>query len=61
MKNLTATICLTLAVLLGSAVVSESADFQKGWTTYESDDYTTVLRQWTPLAKQGYLRCRRPG
>jgi hypothetical protein len=51
MKNLTATICLTLAVLLGSAVVSESADFQKGWTTYESDDYPTVLRQWTPLSK----------
>jgi hypothetical protein len=34
-------------------VVSESADFQKGWTTYESGDYATVLRQWTPLAKQG--------
>jgi hypothetical protein len=28
MKNLTATICLTIAVLLGSAGVSWSADFQ---------------------------------
>jgi hypothetical protein len=29
MKNLTATICLTLAVLLGSAGVSWSADMTK--------------------------------
>ena len=30
MRNLTATICLTVAVLLGSAGVSWSADFEKG-------------------------------
>jgi hypothetical protein len=36
MKHLTATLCLTIAVLLGSAGVSWSADFQKGRTvTYE--------------------------
>jgi hypothetical protein len=29
MKNLTATICQTIAVLLGSAGVSWGADFQK--------------------------------
>jgi len=33
-KNLTATICLTIAVLLGSVGVSWSANFQKGWTAY---------------------------
>jgi hypothetical protein len=33
MRNLTATICLTIAVLLGSAGVSFSADFQKGYMT----------------------------
>ena len=53
MKNLTAAICLTIAVLLGSAGVSWSADFQKGLTAAQSGDFEIVLREWTPLAKQG--------
>jgi TPR repeat protein len=53
MKNLTVTICLTISVLLGSAGVSWSADFQKGLTAAQSGDYVTALREWTPLAKQG--------
>ncbi len=56
MKNLTATICLTIAVLLGSAGVSWSADFQKGLNAYQSGDYATALREWTPLAKQGHAK-----
>jgi hypothetical protein len=43
MKNMTATICLTIAVLLGSAGVSWSADFQKGYAAYESGGYGTSL------------------
>ena len=54
MRNLTATICLTLVLLLGSAGVSWSADFQKGVTAYKSGDYATALREWTPLAEQGH-------
>ncbi|MDC3347103.1 hypothetical protein OAW32_00745 [bacterium] len=53
MKNLTATLCLTIAVLLGSAGVSWSADFQKGVTAAQSGDYATTLREWEPLAEQG--------
>ena len=53
MRNLTATICLTLAVLLGSVGVSWSADFQKGLTAYYSGDYATALREFKPLAEQG--------
>ena len=53
MKKLTATLCLTLAVLLGSAGVSFSADFQKGVTAYNSGDFATALREWKPLAEQG--------
>ena len=53
MRNLTTTICLTLALLLGSAGVSWSADFQKGITAYKSKDYKTALREWKPLAEQG--------
>ena len=53
MRKLTATLCLTLAVLLGSAGVSASADFQKGLTAAQSGDFATALREWTPLAEQG--------
>ena len=53
MKKLTATICLTLALLLGTIGVSWSADFQKGLTAYQSGDYATALREWKPLAEQG--------
>jgi len=53
MKNLTATLCLTIAVLLGSVGVSASADWQKGFTAYNSGDYATALREWKPLAEQG--------
>jgi len=58
MRNLTATLCLTIAVLLGSAGVGWSADFQKGKTAYESRDYATALREWKPLAKQGDARAQ---
>jgi len=54
MKNLTATICLTLTILLGSVGVCASADYQKGFTAYKSGDYATALREWKPLAEQGY-------
>jgi len=53
MKRLTATLCLTLAVLLGSAGVSWSGDFQKGVAAYQSGDYATALREFQPLAEQG--------
>ena len=54
MKNLTATLCLTIAVLLGSARMSASADFQKGVAAAKNGDYATALREWTPLAEQGH-------
>ena len=53
MRNLTSTICLTIAVLLGSSGVSWSQNFQKGLTAAQSGDFATALREWTPLAKQG--------
>ena len=53
MKNLTLTICLTLAVLLGSVGTSWGADFNKGLAAVKGGDYATVLREWKPLAEQG--------
>ena len=53
MRNLLTTLCLTIAVLLGSVGVSWSADFQKGYAAAQSGDYATALREWRPLAEQG--------
>ncbi len=51
MKRILTTLCLTM--LLGSAVVSWSADLEKGFVAYQGGDYATALRQWTPLVEQG--------
>ena len=53
MKNLTATICLTITVLLGGVGVSWGADLQKGLAAAQRGDFATALREWTPLAEQG--------
>ena len=53
MKNLTRTICLTLAVLLGSTGTSWGADFDKGLAAAKSGDFATALRELKPLAEQG--------
>ena len=58
MKNLTLTICLTLAVLLGSTGTSWGADFNKGVAAYKSGDFATALREWRPLAEQEHAHAR---
>ncbi len=45
MKNLIATICLTVAVLLGSAGVSWGAGLQNGLAAAQQGDFATVLRE----------------
>ena len=42
---------LLLTLLVGTPAFS--GDFQKGSAAYQSGDYATALREWTPLAKQG--------
>jgi TPR repeat protein len=42
---------LLLILLVGTPAFS--ADFQKGAAAYQSGDFATALREWTPLAKQG--------
>jgi hypothetical protein len=43
---------LLLTLLVGTPAFS--ADFQKGYTAYQSGDYATGLLKWEPLAEQGY-------
>ena len=58
MKNLTLSIFLTLAVLLGSLVTGCGADFDKGLAAAQSGDFATALREWRPLAEQGDARAQ---
>ena len=44
MKKLTAILCLTIAVLLGSVGVSESDGFDRGERAYKNGDYATAMR-----------------
>ena len=53
MRKLTATFCLTIAVLVGSAGVSFGADYREGVTTYQRGDYTTAFRELKLLAAEG--------
>ena len=43
---------LLLTLLVGNPAFS--ADFQKGLDAYQRGDYATALREWKPLAEQGY-------
>ena len=57
MKRLITIICLTIAVLIESVGVSESADFVKGFvkglTAFQRGNLAIALREFTPLAEQG--------
>jgi hypothetical protein len=58
MKRILTTLCLTIAVLLGSTGMSWSADFQKGVAAAKSGDFATALREWKPFAEQGHARAQ---
>ena len=53
MKRTLTAFVLGGALLLGSGGASWSGDFEKGLNAYEKEDYSTALREWTPLAEQG--------
>ena len=53
MKSHFTAIFLSVLLSLGTISAAWSADFDKGLTAYESGDFATDLREWTPLAKQG--------
>ena len=55
-RTIPAIICLTLSILFGRVGMSAGADLQKGWTAYQSGNFATALREWTPLAEQGDFR-----
>ncbi len=52
MKRLLLISVLLLNLLIGTPAFS--ADFQKGLKAYQLGDYTTVLKEWKPLAEEGH-------
>ena len=55
MKTLSA-LFLCLLILVSAPVWG--ADFDRGVVAYESGDYATALREWTPLAEQGLVEAQ---
>ncbi len=58
MRRTAITLLITFAVLLGSAGVSWSADFDKGQAAFDKRDYKTALRELKPLAEQGHAEAQ---
>ena len=56
MKRLTVTICLTLAVLLGSVGTSWGGDYDKGQSVPQDDK--TAVKWFTLAAEQGNARAQ---
>ena len=50
MKHLS--ILLAFLMMLSSPVTAQ--DFDKGYAAYKAEDYATAVKEWTPLAEQGY-------
>jgi TPR repeat protein len=48
--------CLTAILLMASPVAA--ADFQKGVAAYKRGDYATEMKEWRPLAEQGYANAQ---
>ena len=55
MKTLSA---LFLCLLIFVSAPVWGADFDRGVVAYESGNYATALREWTPLAEQGLVEAQ---
>ena len=47
---------LVLALLVVLPVTAQ--DFQRGVAAYNRGDYSTALREWRPLAEQGFAKAQ---
>ena len=55
MKNTIKAVALGLSLLLANVSVCSAQDYQKGVAAYKKEDYATALKEWRPLAAQGYV------
>ena len=49
---------IVAATLLIAFMATARADFGDGLAAYERGDYATALREWRPLARQGYAHAQ---
>ena len=56
MKTLIIIPVLLFSLFFG--VPSYSADFNKGWTAAQNGDFASALKEWKPLAEQGYAKAQ---
>jgi len=47
-------LCGVLGTLTGTALPRDDQAFQRGMAAFKRQDHTTALREWQPLAQQGY-------
>ena len=45
---------IVAATMLTAFMATTRADFQEGFAAHKRGDYATALREWRPLAEQGY-------
>ena len=45
---------LAIALLVGGVSIATAQDFQKGLAAAQAGDYATALKEWKPLAEDGY-------
>ena len=50
--------CLPLIIFVGSAGLSQAADFETGWEAFQNKDYATAMSEWKPLANKGNLEAQ---
>ena len=53
MRTFLTPLALAAALICGAAAPAW-ADVDDGFTAYEAGDYATALKEWRPLAEQGY-------
>ena len=56
MRNMAALFGLLLSVLL--AVPAGAQDYDKGIAAYSRGDFATALKEWRPLAEQGFVKAQ---
>jgi len=54
MKTTFKALMIAIAIFATSMTASLAQDFQKGLDAAQSGDFATALREWKPLAEQGY-------
>ena len=54
MKRMLTALVLSLSLLVASGGIGYAQDFQKGLEAAQKGDFATALREWQPLAEQGY-------